>query len=435
MNLQNKISELYIVPDEKKSDFPISVFPKEIQSYFNDANDTLDSNIDYMGCAFLWGISTLIGNSCAIKVKNGWVERASIWVACVGSAGVGKTPSIAMSTRPFERINSRLVTSYPRRYKAWQDSNEKENEPKPEQFIVNDVTTEAIVQLHAINLNCVALFSEELDGWVRNMSRYSNGTDMPFWLKTWNGSAVSTNRKSGNSFLQNPFIPILGGVQPSILENFSTEENKGNGFMDRLLLSCPEIKVELYNNNEMNHDAIQYYDDFVEKMHRYLCMNTKKNEDDEIMPNIYSFDVDAKHEWEKIYNEISLMQNSDEENEYMKSMLPKQKSYIPRFALILHVLKHFENPNVKLIERQTILDAWLISQYFIKNAKMVKVTEAEVKKIKFEKAKEANPKEAFRNLFLSGNKINYTKIAEILNVSRRVLYQWKDEFEAKSVRT
>ena len=27
------------------------------------------------------------------------------------------------------------------------------------------------------------------------------------------------------------------------------------------------------------------------------------------------------------------MQNSDFENEYMKSMLPKQKSYIPRFCI------------------------------------------------------------------------------------------------------
>ena len=35
---------------------------------------------------------------------------------------------------------------------------------------------------------------------------------------------------------------------------------------------------------------------------------------------------------DKDFNEITNYQNSDEENEYLKSMYPKQKSYIPLFC-------------------------------------------------------------------------------------------------------
>lgn len=425
-----------LIQEEIKSDFPLSIFPKPIQNYFLEANSTLDSNIDYMGCSMLWGISSVIGNSCNIEVKAGWKEFANIWVACVGSAGVGKTPSIAMATRPFEKINSDLITSFPRKHAIWKDSNgDEENEPKPEQFIVNDITIEALVSLHSRNQNCIAMFREELDGWVKNMSRYSNGSDLPFWLSTWSGKAVSMNRKSGDSYLSRPFVPILGGVQPAILETFSTEENKSNGFLDRILLCCPDIKIELYNSNEMNHDAIQYYDDFVNKFYRSVKMDIRTNEDGEIIPNTYRFDVQAKHEWEKVYNEISIMQNSDEENEYMKSMLPKQKSYIPRFCLLIHLMNNFEEMTVpELITKETVLKAFELSKYFIKQAKNVKVSAKETKSILaiVSTNKESSPKDMFTIMMQKNDKINYTKVAEILGVDRSTLYNWTKEFK-KSV--
>jgi len=426
MSLKEQMTAL--ITEEKISEFPIEIFPKPIQSYILDANKTLDSNIDYMGCSLLWGVSSIVGNSCCIEVKAGWIEFANIWVACVGSAGVGKTPSISMATRPFERINSELISSYPRKHKAWEDSNgDEENEPKPEQFIVNDITIEALVAIHGKNPNSMGMFREELDGWVKNMSRYSNGSDLPFWLTTWSGKAVSMNRKSGNSYLPRPFIPILGGVQPAILESFSTEENKSNGFLDRILLCCPEIKIEMYNSNEMDVTAIQYYDDWVKRFYNSISMDIKKDADEEIIPNKFRFNDEAKYEWEKIYNQISIMQNSDEENEYMKSMLPKQKSYIPRFTLLIHLINNFEEINIPvMITKETVLKAFELSKYFIKQAQKVKVSAKETKSIASIVAinKELSPKEIFEIMLKKGEKINYTKVAEMLNVTRATLYAW-----------
>jgi len=67
-------------------------------------------------------------------------------------------------------------------------------------------------------------------------------------------------------------------------------------------------------------------------------------------------------------------QNNDEENEYLKSMYPKQKSYIPRFALILNTMHSiYKNQKISLeISKDSILKAEKLSKYFIANAKKIK---------------------------------------------------------------
>ncbi len=49
----------------------------------------------------------------------------------------------------------------------------------------------------------------------------------------------------------------------------------------------------------------------------------------EIEPRVIRFDTEAEQEWERIFNNITDMQNSDDISEYVKSMLSKQKAYIP----------------------------------------------------------------------------------------------------------
>ena len=85
------------------------------------------------------------------------------------------------------------------------------------------------------------------------MNKYRAGSDLEFWLSTWSGKSVNLNRLSRKgSFVEKPFVPVLGGIQPSIFNSFSTEENKENGFMDRMLLSFPEASVDEYNDNELD---------------------------------------------------------------------------------------------------------------------------------------------------------------------------------------
>jgi len=146
--------------------------------------------------------------------------------------------------------------------------------------------------------------------------------------------------------------------------------------MDRMLLSFPELSIENYNDREMDSNTIQWYSDtiiafFEAVKHRMI----RRDEEGNIEPVIARFDPEAKEEWKRIFNEITSIQNSADENEYMKSMLPKQKSYIPRFALLLHAFNAIgqSNYNFEMISKDSILKAEQLSRYFIAMAKKVKI--------------------------------------------------------------
>jgi hypothetical protein len=423
--------------------FPIDIFPKPIQSYLMECNTTLDSNVDYMGVSLLWLVSVCIGNSIEIEVKRGWRENCSLWVAVVGKAGIGKTPSINNVIFPIQKINSREIKKYIQeieKYNFYNNLTKKEKEDYPEvekpvkkQFIANDITLEALVDLHQESDNAVGVFKDELAGWLKDMNKYREGSDLEFWLSVWSGKSVNLNRLTRpGSFVDKPFIPVLGGIQPGILNGFYTEENKDNGFMDRMLLSFPEAIVDTYNDREMPYEVLEWYKEVIISFFDTLKRKVNRNLEGEIEPIVAHFDDDARKEWKRIFNEITHYQNDEDENEYLKSMYPKQKSYIPRFALLIHVFNaFFDSSNIKVdeISKESILKAERLSKYFIATAKKIKFNSVEVNQYKtiLNENKKKSTREKIKEIYNNNTNFNRTEIAEMLGVSRQIVIKYANE--------
>jgi len=432
-----------IIINKKDLEFPIEIFPQPIQTYIYECATTLNSNVDYMGCSMLWLISLCIGNSLKIEVKKGWNETAAIWMAVVGKAGIGKTPSISNIIFPLEKQNNREISNYIKefeKYEYYENLTAKEKKEHPEthkpvkkQFIANDITLEALVSLHQENDNAVGVFKDELAGWFKDMNKYKQGSDLEFWLSTWSGQSVNLNRITrAGSFVASPMIPILGGIQPSIFNSFYTEENKNNGFMDRMLLSYPDLEVEKYNEDEMNYNTIQWFHDTVVSFYETIKHKMiVRNKDGQIESHVVKFNKESKKEWIRIFNEITEIQNSDSENEYMKSMLPKQKSYIPRFALMINTMDGFlyQNKIPSEITKVSILKAEKLSKYFIAMAKKVKVdsiASADIKKV-IRKNENKTNKEKFEILFKGNPELNIKEVSEQLGITTQAIYKYKKE--------
>ena len=412
--------------------FPIDIFPKPIQNYIIECNEKLDSNIDYMGCSLLWLISVCIGNSIEVEVKKGWNENVSLWISLVGKAGIGKTPSINNIIFPLLKINQREIKKYYKELEVWEQytslSKKEQKEvpyiekPKKTQFIANDITLEALVDLHQESDNAVGVFKDELAGWLKDMNKYRAGSDLEFWLSCWSGKSVNLNRLTRKgSYVDKPFIPVLGGIQPNILNGFYTEENKDNGFLDRMLLSFPDSTIDEYNENELDYEVLDWYKENIIAFYDKLRYVIQRDKEDNIMPFTAKFSNEAKLEWKRIFNEITSYQNSDDENEYLKSMYPKQKSYIPRFSLLIHALdENFSaGGNVLEISKESILKAEKLSKYFVATAKKVKVNSVEVSAIKDTAKQGKTTVDKLKLIYEENPNFNRTQIAELLGVSRQ----------------
>lgn len=441
-----KSIEITEEPKINKEDlvFPIDIFPKDIQTYLLECNSKLDSSVEYMGVSLLWLISVCIGNTIDVEVKNGWNENLSVWISVVGKAGLGKTPSISNIIFPLIKINAKEIKNYIKeseKYEYYTNLPKKEKDehsevfkPKKTQFIANDITLEALVDLHQESDNSVGVFKDELAGWLKDMNKYREGSDLEFWLSTWSGKSVNLNRLTRKgSFVEKPFIPVLGGIQPSIFNTFYTDENKDNGFMDRMLLCYPDLKIDHYNDSEISEDILKWYKEIIISFYDTLKGVITRNEDGDIETLTAKFCPDAKIEWKRMFNEMTDIQNNEEENEYLKSMFPKQKSYIPRFACLIHVFDEFftEGGNTLLISKESVLKAEKLSKYFIATAKKIKINSVEVSKLKttIVANKGKNEKEKLFEIWKLSNNFNKSETAELLGVSRVTIGKWVKEFE------
>jgi hypothetical protein len=444
-----ELKDLAVIDDQPKISkedliFPIDIFPKDIQDYLLECNSKLDSSVEYMGVSLLWLISVCIGNSIEMEVKKGWNENLSVWISVVGKAGLGKTPSISNIIFPLTKINAKEIKNYIKeldKYNFYSALSKKEKEDYPEvnkpiksQFIANDITLEALVDLHQESDNAVGVFKDELAGWLKDMNKYREGSDLEFWLSTWSGKSVNLNRLTRpGSFVEKPFIPVLGGIQPSIFNTFYTDENKENGFMDRMLLCYPDLKVDHYNDSEIDEKILTWYKETVISFYDTIKGIIKRDEEGSIITLSAKFDEGAKKEWKRIFNEMTDVQNNDEENQYLKSMYPKQKSYIPRFACLIHVFNDFftDGGNSLLISKESVLKAEKLSKYFIATAKKIKLNSVEVGKLKttITANKGKNEKEKLFEIWKVNKIFNKSETAELLGVSRVTIGKWLKDFE------
>jgi len=310
---------------------------------------------------------------------------------------------------------------------------EEIQKPVSKQFIVGDITLEALIDLHESNPNAIGVFKDELAGWFKDMNKYRAGSDLEFWLSSWSGQSISVNRRTANNaFVDKPFIPVLGGIQPSIFEEFATGVNKENGFVDRILISYPELKVNKYNTSNINYETIEWYRNFVLIFKEQIERNFLKfNEAGELIPAKMVFTTESNKEWVRIHDKLTDDQNSDSENEYMKSMIPKQKSYIPRFALLLNSLWSYFDDNYKALQvnKESILRAEELSSYFINMSKLVKQDAKEKNELRKVSKDGLNGFDKFKAMYEQDSEVNRTTASEILEVSRQTIINWIKKIE------
>jgi hypothetical protein len=146
----------------------------------------------------------------------------------------------------------------------------------------------------------------------------------------------------------------------------------------------------------------------------------------EIEPRILRLSKDADLEWERVFNNISKMQNSDEVNEYVKSMLSKQKSYVPRFALILTCFwSYYTGCEFDWVSKDVMLKAEKLSNYFIAMSKKIKVNMIETGELRelVKSMKGSTNSEIIKAVNEWNPEFSKNELAEILNISRQAIYK------------
>ena len=203
-------------------------------------------------------------------------------------------------------------------------------EPVYCQTILADFTAEALVHQHKANPRALAVFFDELYGFVMNFNKYRSGSDEQMWTQLFNGGGTIVNRVSSDPVkVDDTCISIFGGIQPGVLKDFSKGKIE-NGFIDRWLFAYPDkVPYPKLNENEIDPRTKESWAEIVNRIHDLPFDGASR---------VLRFSPEAKAAFTDWYNNLSNEKNSG--GDAFAGLAAKMDKYCARFALILEVLKY-----------------------------------------------------------------------------------------------
>jgi hypothetical protein len=320
---------------KEKNPYPIHAFPKELQQIMLQYSEINRFPISYVGSVVLATVSTAIGNAMKMQLTTEYATSLSLYIALVGEPGTSKTWTIKKMAAPLFKRDKELQEMYQAMLAAWTEEKEDfelshkgtftKPQPKEKQLYVDDTTMEALIKAFASNPQGVISWRDELIELFNSLNAYrGGGGDGQKLLKFFDGSFVRVNRSSGESVtVENPFITVVGGIQPDVLKMMASNGRLGDGTMGRFCFDYPTNQNRPDRINEVMHEnTIERYDEIIRYIFNlpnyYMQMGEEKN----YKSINLRFDNNAQmlyREWEDNNNKIVNASTGNERTVHVKS--------------------------------------------------------------------------------------------------------------------
>ncbi|MEA5459859.1 DUF3987 domain-containing protein [Arcicella sp. LKC2W] len=358
--------------------FPLEVFPEIIQKIILSAQTTLNYPVEFTASSVLLATSIAVGNTHRVKIKTGFEQSAIIYLCLVAPTGSVKSHPLEFALKPIQNADIASYNAYKieliEYLKAKEDGKDNtENQQKPfwKKFLISDYTAEALYTIHSKNQRSIGVYIDEIAGWFKNFERYNKNSQQEFWLSAWSNKTVTVDRKmSEPCLITRPFISVGGTIQPLLLKEI-TKENRGkNGFIDRLLfVYLKNLIKQGWNDEEMSEDLISSYNSIINCLLDLPCQYDK---DGQIEATILQFTAKGRENLYTWVNQINTPLTNQTDNEEFKGIYTKLEQYVPRFALLLHLLKWASEETDEFpplsISAETVDGAIKLGEYFRNSA-------------------------------------------------------------------
>ena len=225
---------------------------------------------DYVVAALLATAGATLGNARWPSPWAGWSEPPVLWCMVIGTPSAGKSPGLDAVLGPLHAMGRELARAAEAELGNWRERAElaklveatwkeqvraalKAGEtppPKPEaadpglepavpRLVVSDATVERMGVILAEQPRGLLMARDELSGWLRNMERYSGGSDREFWIEAYGGRTYSVERMTRDpTRVDRLTIGMLGGIQPDKLRTL-VRHSDDDGLAARILPFWP----------------------------------------------------------------------------------------------------------------------------------------------------------------------------------------------------
>lgn len=254
-----------------------------------------------------------------------------LWVCVVAPSGSNKSTPIRFFLQLLKDRDSYNYGVYREELRAYrQAGDDKGDKPVFKQYVISDSTPEARNQVLSVNPNGILLYRDELKGMIDDFCRYAKSGELSQMLSMFDSDTIVVNRKSDEPLLiKDPFMSIIGSIQPSVLvDTFGNDNMMNNGFNQRWLFCYPESGMpEMYNDVSIPQSVISDWKDFIYNLIMY---------DFSVMGGKIYIRGEAKRVYIDYYNSLQIKKASADD--YLSSVYSKLQIHVIRWAGVAHIL-------------------------------------------------------------------------------------------------
>jgi hypothetical protein len=341
--------------------FPVSIFPKKMQKIIYDLEEFLGFPKDYISTAIFLTAAASIGKTYKLKVRTSWIESTCLFICLVGRPGVNKSHPLTWAIKPLMDATEKNFNDSIKQndsYTKEEMMDMKIPEPFVEQYVANNITPEAMVQIMVeFNIRFL-IWSDELSGFLRNINKYNAGSDTEFLLSIFSNQTALINRKTQQKvMIKEAFACIGGTTQPEVLKSLFKQTDH-NGLFDRFLFTnLDNVEKKKMIKEDLNPEVVSNYKAIINRL-----LSLELNDDGE--SNILCFTEeaqDAAFEW---FN-TNADRINEEPDDRICGIYTKLETYFFRFALIIHILRWSCNEaNLNAIDIPSVNSAVELVEYF-----------------------------------------------------------------------
>jgi len=378
-------------------DFPITIFPKWLQTYCENVAHTQQVPTDMVAMMMLSCFSTACMKKISIEVSPNWKQDLNLYLLTLAPSGTNKSGVVKVLRKPItdyeENYNISNHSDLQQKKSDWRTATnqlkeiEKElakptisdkqsqtykakrnllieqlngQEPTEMRLLCDDATIEVMAKLMHENGGKLAMIEAEGHGFIQKLQgQYSGTSNLDLVLKsdedpTFRVDRINSERKG--FLIKNPRMTIGLACQPSIFKNLK-QELHGTGLFARFLISnsTHKFKARKLNNDKPDELAQKNYERSIKQI------LTRKNEITlKLAPDAYDL-------FNEIFNGIqNELFNGDLMNEPGKSFGGKLAGRIARIIGIVHMMEQtgYASPSTE-INLETVAHCQPLVEYFI----------------------------------------------------------------------
>jgi hypothetical protein len=351
----------------KSPPFPVAAFPMPIRDAIADIVKGKGVDPGMAGAFFLALASACIGRARMIRYSPTWIEAANLYILVTAETGEGKSHTQRFIFKELSRMEAIAKRQYQEDRRKYEEAmilfrkshqgrtkrgestasadplQEMPKRPVNVQYMLDDSTIEAAVELLFDNPRGLVWLVDEFHGFFQSLDRYSGAKGgvsegKRKLLSAFDGRSIAMSRKakdgvSNEIYVENATLSICGCIQTKLLPEIFSHIDKSQGSPQRFLfVRCPPQPQLLHPIPDIPESAGR----LISKITKHLlALDMQEDPDGRIVGAQVGMTDDARRAFDIFCNCLGEKTHGTA----MAGFGAKLKSQSLRLALIMHCLR------------------------------------------------------------------------------------------------